>query len=102
MLKVNQWNLWFVTYLPQHFLYFLPLPHGHGSFRPTFLSFLSTFTGRGNTSSLGNNSMDVCPLRNHSRVLFINSTNLSISAFSVSILSNSRISDKKLRTSLGP
>jgi hypothetical protein len=21
---------------PQHFLYFLPLPHGHGSFRPTF------------------------------------------------------------------
>ena len=22
--------------LPQHFLYFFPLPHGHGSFRPTF------------------------------------------------------------------
>ena len=22
---------------PQHFLYFRPLPHGHGSFRPTFL-----------------------------------------------------------------
>jgi hypothetical protein len=21
---------------PQHFLYFLPLPHGHGSLRPTF------------------------------------------------------------------
>src|SRR5215218_2239069 len=21
---------------PWHFLYFLPLPHGHGSFRPTF------------------------------------------------------------------
>jgi len=21
---------------PQHFLNFLPLPHGHGSFRPTF------------------------------------------------------------------
>jgi hypothetical protein len=21
---------------PQHFLYFFPLPHGHGSFRPTF------------------------------------------------------------------
>ncbi len=21
---------------PQHFLYFLPLPHGHGSFLPTF------------------------------------------------------------------
>jgi hypothetical protein len=24
------------TYLPQHFLNFFPLPHGHGSFRPTF------------------------------------------------------------------
>ena len=23
-------------FLPQHFLYFLPLPHGHGSFLPTF------------------------------------------------------------------
>src|SRR5215831_19753641 len=23
------------TTAPQHFLYFLPLPHGHGSFRPT-------------------------------------------------------------------
>ena len=22
-------------YFPQHFLYFLPLPHGHGSFLPT-------------------------------------------------------------------
>lgn len=22
--------------LPQHFLYFLPEPHGHGSFEPTF------------------------------------------------------------------
>src|SRR5215472_3415704 len=21
---------------PQHFLYFFPLPHGHGTFRPTF------------------------------------------------------------------
>ena len=26
-------------YLPQQFLYFLPLPHGHLSFLPTFLSF---------------------------------------------------------------
>ena len=26
--------------IPQHFLYFLPLPHGHGSFLPIFLSFL--------------------------------------------------------------
>jgi len=25
-----------VRYLPQHFLYFFPLPHGHGSLRPTF------------------------------------------------------------------
>ena len=24
---------------PQHFLYFFPLPHGHGSFRPTFFPF---------------------------------------------------------------
>lgn len=24
-------------YFPQHFLYFFPLPHGHGSFRPIFL-----------------------------------------------------------------
>src|SRR5687767_14210892 len=23
-------------YAPWHFLYFLPLPHGHGSLRPTF------------------------------------------------------------------
>ncbi len=23
---------------PQHFLYFLPLPHGQGSFRPAFFS----------------------------------------------------------------
>jgi len=27
---VNQFGL------PQHFLYFLPDPHGHGSFGPTF------------------------------------------------------------------
>jgi hypothetical protein len=25
-----------VFYLPQHFLYFFPLPQGQGSFRPTF------------------------------------------------------------------
>ena len=25
------------SFLPQQFLYFLPLPHGHGSLRPTFL-----------------------------------------------------------------
>src|ERR1039458_1067581 len=29
-----------IIYLPQHFLYFLPLPHGQGSFRPTFGSVL--------------------------------------------------------------
>ena len=28
-------------YLPQHFLYFLPLPQGHGSFLPTFGGFTS-------------------------------------------------------------
>ena len=34
-------NNGFVNYyfLPQHFLYFLPLPQGHGSFGYTFLSF---------------------------------------------------------------
>src|SRR5207249_10008224 len=26
----------FHAFLPQQFLYFLPLPHGHGSLRPTF------------------------------------------------------------------
>ena len=25
------------AFFPQHFLYFLPEPHGHGSFRPIFL-----------------------------------------------------------------
>lgn len=30
-----------ISYFPQHFLYFSPLPHGHGSFRPTFLPFLT-------------------------------------------------------------
>ena len=29
-------------YLPQHCLYFLPLPQGHGSFLPTFGSLLTT------------------------------------------------------------
>ena len=27
-----------MDYLPQHFLYFFPLPHGQGSFLPTFFS----------------------------------------------------------------
>jgi hypothetical protein len=31
------------SHCPQHFLYFFPLPQGHGSLRPTF----STVTGRG-------------------------------------------------------
>jgi hypothetical protein len=26
------------SYIPQHFLYFLPLPQGQGSLRPTFLA----------------------------------------------------------------
>ena len=28
--------------LPQHFLYFFPLPQGHGSFRPTFFPWVRT------------------------------------------------------------
>ena len=31
--------------LPQHFLYFLPLPQGQGSLRPTCCSFLTGFLG---------------------------------------------------------
>jgi hypothetical protein len=31
--------------LPQHFLYFLPLPHGQGSLRPTFGSRMSGLAG---------------------------------------------------------
>ncbi len=33
-------------YLPQHFLYFLPLPQGHGSFRPTVGGATKTFSAR--------------------------------------------------------
>ena len=33
-----------VVYRPQHCLYFLPLPHGHGSLRPTFGVVLTTVT----------------------------------------------------------
>jgi hypothetical protein len=39
---------------PQHFLYFLPLPQGHGSFRPTFLS--------GESVSAASNTSGVCAL----------------------------------------
>ena len=43
----NLWKYWFYAFLPQQFLYFLPLPHGHGSFLPifgpSFLTVLSTF-----------------------------------------------------------
>ncbi len=31
---------------PQHFLYFLPLPHGHGSLRPTLLALAGSADGR--------------------------------------------------------
>lgn len=31
------------SFCPQHFLYFLPLPHGHASFLPIFSSFTTGF-----------------------------------------------------------
>jgi hypothetical protein len=37
-------------YLPQHFLYFLPLPHGQGALRPTFSSVIFVFCGFNNIS----------------------------------------------------
>ncbi len=37
-------------YLPQHFLYLRPLPHGHGSLRPTFFSALTVLGGFNNIS----------------------------------------------------
>ncbi len=37
-------------YLPQHFLYFFPLPHGQGSLRPTFFSAIFGFAGFNNLS----------------------------------------------------
>lgn len=44
-----------IPYLPQHFLYFFPLPQGHGSFRPIFLVvtglLFSFFNGRGCSAS---------------------------------------------------
>jgi hypothetical protein len=48
-LLLAQSNLFFSSYLPQHFLNFFPLPHGQGSFRPTLFSltigicFISSF-----------------------------------------------------------
>ena len=38
-LQLDYWQyitILFSFYFPQHFLYFFPLPHGHGSFLPTF------------------------------------------------------------------
>ncbi len=43
-------SLWGGLYLAQHFLYFLPLPHGHGSLRPTFFSAIFVFNGFNNMS----------------------------------------------------
>ena len=43
----------FCDYLPQHFLYFFPEPHGHGSLRPIFGS--SRTCGRSPTSSPSTN-----------------------------------------------
>jgi hypothetical protein len=31
-----RFGIYLGRYFPQHFLYFLPLSHGHGSFRPIF------------------------------------------------------------------
>jgi hypothetical protein len=39
-------------YFPQHFLYFLPLPQGQGSLRPTFFSEIIVFVGFSNISRL--------------------------------------------------
>ena len=38
--KRRKSDAFFISYafIPQHFLYFLPEPHGHGSFRPIFFS----------------------------------------------------------------
>src|SRR3989338_10911513 len=44
----------YCCHFPQHFLYFFPLPHGHGSFLPTFGP---TWTGFGFSSD----RRDVCP-----------------------------------------
>lgn len=38
---LNNCKFIFYSSLPQHFLYFLPLPQGHGSFLPIFLPFLT-------------------------------------------------------------
>lgn len=35
------------AFLAQHFLYFLPDPHGHGSLRPTFVIVIASLTERG-------------------------------------------------------
>jgi hypothetical protein len=40
-------------YFKQHFLYFLPLPHGHGSFLPIFSSVLGGFKSSVGFSSSG-------------------------------------------------
>ena len=38
VIELDRWLIPTVTHAaaPWHFLYFLPLPHGHGSLRPTF------------------------------------------------------------------
>lgn len=39
-----------IAYMPQHFLYFFPLPHGQGSLRPIFFSTLLVAVGFNNNS----------------------------------------------------
>lgn len=47
----------FFYYFPQHFLYFLPLPQGQGSFGLTFPSDLITFwAGQSSTSNTSKSS----------------------------------------------
>src|SRR5690625_2384036 len=77
------------SYVKQHLLYFLPLPHGQESFRPTLLCFckrsshniaLELFFLRKLRSTL-NNSFGVCPLFAHNLVLLDKSvTKLNISS----------------------
>ena len=51
-----------LIYLPQQFLYFLPLPHGHGSFLPTFRNALG---GRGSLALLDSSTKSILSADGH-------------------------------------